>query len=366
MSKRFILLSLVALILLGSVTSSLADTANTAKTLTLDEAYDLALKNNIDFLKAGLSYDQAMLEAEQADYNADKINSDSVGSLQEAQTKYVSSKQKLLAEEVAKQTYDISIEQTKNLVEKNYYDVLKAENLIKTREAAVKRAQEQFSLVQKKYKAGTAVKTDVNRAEVTLANAKADLANAQRDFKNTQVAFTKVIGLDVSRDVKLAQILKYEKVALPTVEELTKQALVSRLDLKKVKNAQTIAQINYDLVIGYQAPNTFTGRSSKIDLERAKLDLLQQEQNVKAEVISTLFQIQKSDEVVQLLAKGLEQAKDNYSLAQRRYQIGVGSAVDVISASVDLADSEAKYVEAVYNYALAKNQLKTITIVSKQ
>lgn len=366
MSRKVIILSVAVLFLLGSVTYSLAETTTAAaRALTLEKAYELALENNIDLKKAALDYDNAIVDADQARYNADNIDGDSVSNLQDAQTKYVSTKQKALAEEIAKQAYDIAREQTKILVEGNYYDVLKADNMVKVKEASVKRAQEQLTLVQKKFKAGTAIKTDVNRAEISLAGARADLANAQRDYKNAQVALNKTLGLDVNTDVKPAQVLKYEKVILPTVEELTKQALETRLDLQRARNTETISQLNYDLVVGYQAPNTFSARKSKTELDRAKLDLLQQEQNVRAEVISTLFQVQKADEVVQLSAKSLEQAKDNHSLAQRRYEIGVGSFGDVLTAAVDLADTEAKYIEAVYSYALAKNQIKNVTLVSK-
>lgn len=381
------LLCVVALLLFGVVNSSLAETTGlvqeatsaqqetggsgtgsakaSAKTLTLEEAYELALENNIDLKKAALDYDSAIIDADQAYYNADEIDGDSVNTLQDAQTKYVSTKQKALAEDIAKQAYEIAREQTKILVEGYYYDVLKADNMVKVREASVKRAQEQLALVQKKFRAGSAIKTDVNRAEINLASAQADLANAQRDYKNAQVALNKALGLDVNTDIKPAQVLKYEKVTLPSVEELTKQALETRLDMQKAKNTQTIAQLNYDLVVGYQAPNTFSARKNKIELEKAKLDVLQQEQNIRADVISTLFQVQKADEVVTITARNLEQAKDNYSLAQRRYQIGVGTYDDVLGATVDLADAEAKYVEAVYNYSLAKNQLKTVTLVSE-
>lgn len=133
--------------------------------------------------------------------------------------------------------------------------------------------------------------------------------------------------------------------------------------MQRARNTQAFAQENYDLVVSYQAPNTFDARKKKLELEKAKLDLLQQEQNVKGEVISTLFQVQKVDEVVGISAKSLEQAKENYNLVKRRYEIGVGTVGDVLSAAVDLAD--AKYVQAVYNYAITKNQLKTVVLVSR-
>lgn len=385
MSKKLLLLPVAALLLFGSINSTLAETANSiqesdktqqstvspsaaetpVKSLTLDEAFKLALENNIDLKKARLDYDSAIIDTEQARYNADSTEEEDIKNLQSAQTKYVSPKQKALAEDIAKQTYDIAIEQNKILVEQKYYDVLMADNIVKVKEASVKRAQEQLSLVEKKFKAGTAVKSDVNKAEISLANTKADLANAQRDYKNAQVALNKILGLDVNTNVKPALVLKYEKVNLPKSEDLTKQALENRIDMKRARNTQNITQENYNLVVSYQAPNTFTARKQKLELEKVKLDLLQQEQNVKAEVISTLFQVQKVEEVVGISAKSLEQAKDNYNLVKRRYEVGIGTVSDVSGAAVDLADAEAKYVQAVYNYTITKSQLKTVVLVSR-
>lgn len=387
MARKLIIIGVTAFLLLNSVTFSMADTSVTGQTstdtqtttqntvvssnsipeapesLTLNEAFDFALKNNIEVLKANYDYEQAIIDSEQAQYSGHDISADSVKSLQQAQTKYVSPEQKKLAEDVAKQENEITKEQTKISVEKCYYDVLKAQKIVSVNQATVQHAQEQLNLVQNKYKAGTAVKTDVNKAEISLANAKADLANAQRDLKTAQVTFNKTIGTDVNATIKLTEDMKYEKITLPTVDDLTKEALTNRLEIKKAANTVTIAELNYNVALRFLSPNTYTVRSYITQLEQAKLDLIQQQQNVKADVISSLFQVQKDDEVVNISAKSLEQAKENQTLARRRYQIGVGTFSDLLSSTVDLAQAEENYIEAVYNFTLAKDQLKTVTLV---
>lgn len=305
LNKKFIVIGVTTFLLLNSVTFSMADTVtgqtssdtqNTTQStavgsipkapasLTLNEAFDFALKNNIDVLKAGNTYDQAVISSQQAQYSSHDISSDSINSLQQAQTKYVSPEQQKLAEEVAKQEYEITKERTKITVEKYYYDVLKAQKMVTVKETAVKQAQEQLNLVQNKYKAGTAIKTDVNKADVSLASAKADLTNAQRDLKTAQVTFNKTIGTDVNATIKLNADLKYEKITLPTVDNLTEQAMANRLEIKKATNTITIDEMNYKLAVSYQSANTYTARNYNTQLENAKLDLLQQQQTVKADL----------------------------------------------------------------------------------
>lgn len=333
------------------------------KPLTLNEAKAMAMESSPDVLKGRIDYDRALLDLDQAKDNADRIDADKISSLSSAQTKYVSERQKELAETVAQQAYEIVKLQTAINVEKSYYDVLKAENTLKVKETALKRSQEQLTLVQKKYKTGSAVKTDVNRAEISLANAKNDIANAQRDLKDLQIVFNKTLGVEVKSNWKLTYVLNYQKVTLPSETELSQQALEKRIDIQRARNSYEISKLNYDLIVSWSAPNTYSARSSELEIRSNKLSLSQVEQNVLGDVISTLSQIEKADEVVQTNIRSLQQAKDNQSLAQRRYQIGVGTFTDVLDAEVELGEAEIKYVDSVYSYTLAASKLKTVVLV---
>lgn len=333
------------------------------KPLTLNEAKAMAMASSPEVLKGQIDYDRALIDLEQAKDNAKRIDADSISSLSAAQTKYVSERSKELAETVAQQAYEIVKLQTSINVEKSYYDVLKAENTLKVKETSVKRAQEQLILVQKKYKAGSAVKTDVNRAEISLANAKADLANAQRDLKDVQITFNKTLGVDVKSSWKLTYVLNYQKVTLPSETELTQQALEKRIDVQRAKNSFEITKANYDLVVSWTAPNTYTARGYELDMKSNQLTLSQVQQTVQGDVISTLSQIERADQVVQINAKSLQQAKDNQSLAQRRYEIGVGTFTDVLDAEIQLGEAEIKYIDSVYSYTIAASKLKTVVLV---
>lgn len=364
MYRRLLYLCLSVTLLLGTVTYAAADTANTAagasRALTLDEAINIALKSNTDLLRAGLSYDQAINSAKATRVSASDIKADTIDSLQSAQSKYVSTEQSKLAETVAGQAYEIAKKQTAIQVETDYYSALKAENLLKVNEVSVQRAKDQLSLVQKKFAAGTSAKTDVNRAEISLASAQADLINAQRSLKTAQVAFNQVLGVDVDETFTLTQVLEEEKVTVPDLAEVTKQAQENRLDIKKAENSVKIAQMNYDLGAAWLASNVSSVKNYKTQLESAKLDLLDVQQQVKADVISTIFNLEKTNEVVDLMSKNLDQAKQNYSLAQKRYQIGVGTYSDVLDASVDLANADANYIQAVYDNTIAGKRVGTV------
>ncbi|MBC7294242.1 MAG: TolC family protein, partial [Thermoleophilia bacterium] len=60
-----------------------------------------------------------------------------------------------------------------------------------------------------------------------------------------------------------------------------------------------------------------------------------------------------ADKVLQSLRAGLEQARENHRLASLRYEVVVGTSLEVLQASEQLLRIESQYVEALYNYHLA-------------
>jgi hypothetical protein len=59
---------------------------------------------------------------------------------------------------------------------------------------------------------------------------------------------------------------------------------------------------------------------------------------------------------------GLEQARENHRLASLRYEVGVGTSLEVLQASEQLLRIESRYVEALFNYHLAVLTFETAKV----
>ena len=55
--------------------------------------------------------------------------------------------------------------------------------------------------------------------------------------------------------------------------------------------------------------------------------------------------------------KAVGQAQENYDLATGRYQVGVGSPLEITDAEVSLANARANYIQALYNYKIAEAKI---------
>ena len=56
--------------------------------------------------------------------------------------------------------------------------------------------------------------------------------------------------------------------------------------------------------------------------------------------------------------KTVDQAKENYELASGRYQVGVGSPLEITDAEVLLANARANYIQAVYTYKTSEARIE--------
>ena len=68
-------------------------------------------------------------------------------------------------------------------VNRGYYGVLEAQSFVKVQKETVESLEESLRIANERFKAGSAVKTDVLNLEVKLAQAQQDLISAQNGFQ---------------------------------------------------------------------------------------------------------------------------------------------------------------------------------------
>ena len=61
--------------------------------------------------------------------------------------------------------------------------------------------------------------------------------------------------------------------------------------------------------------------------------------------------------MIRATKKAVESARENFRLAQGRYQVGVGSIIEVTDAQVQLSRTELRFVQALYDYRTTEARL---------
>jgi outer membrane protein TolC len=123
------------------------------------------------------------------------------------------------------------------------------------------------------------------------------------------------------------------------------------------------ATLSIPLFSGFSSPN-------QVAEQRANMkNLVSQEEtlklNIRLEAEQAYLSQKQAAEQVRVTEKAVAQAQENYELASGRYQVGVGSPLEITDAEVQLANAKANYIQALYGYKVAEARIEKATGVNK-
>ncbi len=98
--------------------------------------------------------------------------------------------------------------------------------------------------------------------------------------------------------------------------------------------------------------------NAKIQTQIAQEKLELAKENIFFEVQNYYINVLELEKQVPLLGTKVKQALENYKLADGRYSVGLGDFIEVQNAIVNYNNAQLSYIEAIYNYNLAKSNLE--------
>jgi outer membrane protein TolC len=280
-----------------------------------------------------------------------------------------------------------------------YYNYLLARRLVEVNEESVRRNLLVVERARGFFEVGTRPKIDVTRAQVDLANAELALVRARNAVAVNFAALNNAIGVpehslyQVPTKVEVPpQTVKPEEF-LARIEESTRTALENRTELRalqaRIRSAEAnlalakrnfLPSVSADANWNYRgqvlpwAPNWSVGGTltvpvlnpplfSQVDQAAANLASAQASeeitaQNIVLEVQQSFVDLVSARERIRTAEVLLEQARENLSLAQGRYEVGVGPLIDVTDAELTLTQAESEHIQALVDYKLSEARLQ--------
>ncbi len=293
----------------------------------------------------------------------------------------------------------------------NYFELAKAEGLIRTAEEAVRISENYEQQVQNAVEAGLAFAGDRLRVKVQTEKFRfaVEQAKAARKLASTRLA--EVLHLNVIEQLtpsenELAPLTLIENnVPLGT---LVQQGLSNRPELKQTRALVSAAEENKKAAtrgvwiptVGAQAfagglgggRDSATGNfsdtadfsatvswrvgpggildSARVDVSKSRLKTAEltaekAKQDIEREIVDAAVQVQSLGQQVESSRRVLKAADDNLGLMSERKEFAVGVVLEVVQAQQDLAKAKADYLATVADfnksqYALAQavGQLK--------
>ncbi|MEB3225381.1 MAG: TolC family protein [Synechococcus sp.] len=288
-------------------------------------------------------------------------------------------------------------EETRLTAAVGYYDLQSADAQVVIEQSSVFDANQSLRDATLLEQAGLGTKFDVLRAEVELANAQQRLTLAEANQKTARRQLARILSLEPTVDPRTAdeidlagrwEISLEETIvlALQNRQELRQQLLQREIDGYQERialaNVRPLVSVfaNYDvlevfddrlgpadgLTVGARMRwNFFDGKAAASRADQEKVDqaiaenrFVNQRNQIRFAVETAYYNLEASERNISTAAASVTLAEESLRLARMRFNAGVGTQTDVISAQTGLNTARGNYLQAVTDYNRAFAQLK--------
>ncbi|UCD16722.1 MAG: TolC family protein [Candidatus Zixiibacteriota bacterium] len=287
-----------------------------------------------------------------------------------------------------------------------FYSAILAESHLEVLEKAYEQFSYNYDVVDKYYGQGLVSEFELLRARVEKANLEPQLVAAKAGLNIAQKSLKSFLGL--SLDEAIAIVVDFGDTAAiepPMLDSLVTAALNSRPEIAQARlqkegydKAVRIAKASwiyptvslntsYDITASSddfklenrEVSKTWTAslllsvplfdggrtigevRKVKVDYYQAMLAEQQMYDDVRLEVEQAYDKLIQARKALDLQKETIAQAEEGLRIANLRYESGVGTLLEVLSAQTALTDARTNEADAIYQFRLAKSALKKAT-----
>lgn len=279
-----------------------------------------------------------------------------------------------------------------------FFDALAATQLVRVREASVRRADEQLKVSIARLRAGAAIRSDSLRSLVTLGNARVQLINAGTQLATAEANLGRLIGLEGPAAAVDDSALYRVTETLDTTA-LRAEALARAPQVRTAEAAARAARASIGVArAGYWPTLTLSGSNSINGSEQNDFKFLQQrqasltvnwavfnrytrEQNIAnqtstaetsdasasearrqvlASLTTRLAELEAARIRTGITQTSFAAASEDVRVQTERYRLGVATIVDVLTSQESLTQAEVDAVTARFDYLRAKAQIQAL------
>jgi len=276
--------------------------------------------------------------------------------------------------------------------QQSYLQALLGQESVTAAQRALVQANESLRVANARVSAGAAPQFDVLQAQVAVANAEQGVIRARTSVAAAQTGLNATLGLSQDTPLELADTL--EPRAVPgTMQDAIARGLRDRPELAEVASRMAAAQAGMELAASGGRPNVIVGagydvgnangtatsisgawsatlgvtlslydggitreriREARLRLEQLKVFDAQIRQQVELEVRQAWLALDQAAGELAAATKAVEQGREAARLAGVRYQAGVGTQLELLSAQALLSQAELALASARFSQNLAR------------
>lgn len=279
-----------------------------------------------------------------------------------------------------------------------FFDVLAAEQLLRVRDASVRRAEEQLKVSVAKLHAGRGIRPDSLRSVVTLGNAQLQLVNQQSALASAEANLGRQVGADGPVGAVDDSTLY---TLLPAVDStaLRQEAIANAPSVKAAEAAAAAAQAavqvskaGYYPTLSLSGSTSLNGSSrndytflqsrsislglswpifnrfqreqgivnSLTSLENAEAQAADSRRAVIASLSAAIAALEAARLTITITQTSVLAAEEDLRVQQERYRLGAATIVDVLTSQEALNQAEVDVVIARFDYVRARASISAL------
>lgn len=270
----------------------------------------------------------------------------------------------------------------------SYYAVLLARKQLDVAEQAMKTAQAIFERSRNRVESGVVVESDSLSAQVRVATRKQELIRGQNNLAMGRAQLSAAMGLSTESDFEPSDALTERTLPATPLEELEKQAVELRPDLKRIRLEQAAQQQSVSIAkssfgprvnafadweadnpafLGGGGNNWLAGVEVQFDLfeggaKRAQLSHERAMQEkvaavkematdaVRLEVRKAYYDVDATRQQLEVARASIADSEESLRINQDRYEAGLSTVTDLLAAEDAARRTQTDYWETVCRY----------------
>jgi outer membrane protein TolC len=317
---------------------------------------------------------------------------------------------------ISGQDVELAIEQARsskidltNQVKRAYFSVLLANDSYIVFKESYDNAIRNFLDIRQKYEQGLVAEYDLIRADVAVKNVEPNMLQAENAVKLVKWQLKALMGMDLDLSIECeGRLTDFESELLGDYMTTTANASLDdntslrQLDIQNEQLKNTLKLQKFDFIptlslsaaYNWNAMNEdfsfkaykwnpysmvgvslsfpiFTGGSriqkvnqTKVTITQLRLQKEDLERSLQLLVRQSLDNMNTCVKRCEAAQKGVEQAGRGYMIAQKRYDTGAGTLLEMNDAELAMTQAKLNFNQAIYDYVTAKSDLEKI--VGKQ
>ena len=276
-----------------------------------------------------------------------------------------------------------------------YFDARANQALVQVARENLDNLQKHLEQTREMVEAGTRAEIDLIQARADTANARVLLITAENTYQTSKLTLNAAMGVVGPTDYEIADtqmppvagedaplepLLEEANRARPEVQSLEDQVRADQLTIRSVEGqygpalsatlgfrqgGTALDRLGWNAAAGLSLSwNIFQGGLTRAQVNEAQanvmatvaqLDLLRQQ--LQSDVDGARLALRAAKESLSSTQEALVNARERQRHAEERYQVGVGSAIELGDAQVALTQAAAQAVQADDRLATARAQL---------